>query len=535
MKNSQRGFVNIIIAVVVVVAIAGYVAWDKNLIPKDILSKNNVQPDVQSNTDTQNQDDSNLSTKSDTAKPSQPAEKINSKIPTQSSMGELTLYSNKVFTNLFPKNWTTEEEVASTNGCTARVYFVQNSVAKQKLIEQGTDYLHYHANPGSVISISGGIGELGIVSVENLKKYLTDMEKSNRIVKQSFSQDDVIETNYKLDIDNSSPSLTYFFELSKYSKKGIAKFIILNGKFPQLVSIYYVAPEKDYSEDFFNSITSSLKNNLVTDRCDPFENSSVKKDQKITVSLPAAKVWKENNTYTVSWSTDLPPLSFSYYYVQLGSDIPKRVASNPGSYGLWKVDKSKNSFEIKLNKNIINEQIYNSSSRDYTSIKNTFFIRVTAFKDENSSWSGKPYADSTLFSIEEPIAVPITNQQSEQDAVTSIVGIMANLSNSRRLAEVVYSNNSSYSSVCSNGLINTDTNTSFLTPIKSILSYQGVTDQSSAGITCVATKDKYAIEIAFKKYSVTRGIHSYCVDSSGVSGDDTKYKIDKSSFSCKVQ
>ncbi|MES2216276.1 MAG: hypothetical protein V4481_03190 [Patescibacteria group bacterium] len=52
MKNSQRGFITIVIAIIVGVAIAGYVAWDNNLIPKNILSKNNAQQDTQLNTTT---------------------------------------------------------------------------------------------------------------------------------------------------------------------------------------------------------------------------------------------------------------------------------------------------------------------------------------------------------------------------------------------------------------------------------------------------------------------------------------------------
>ena len=447
----------------------------------------------------------------------------------------LLSYSNKVFSNFFPEGWTTEEEVLSSYGCSARVYFVQNSVPKQTLINESTDYLHYLANPGSVISVSGGVGEQGTVSFENLKNSLVNVEKDGRTIKLSFFQENVVETDHKLDINNSSPSLTYYFEFPKYNKKGIAKSVVLNGKYPQIVSIYYIAPEKDFSEDVFNSIVSSAKNNLTTNRCDPFESSSVKKDQKITITLPADKTWKENNTYTVSWSTDLPSSSFSYFYVQLGSDIPKRVAANPGSYGLWKVDKTKNSFEIKLNKNIINEQLNNSSSRNFESIKNTFFIRVTAFNEQTPAWNANPSADSSLFSIAEPVATPIANPQNEQDAMTSIANIMANVANFRPLAETVYNSNSSYASICSGGLINVNANASFPVIVKGILNYQGVSDQSSAGIVCVATKDKYALEVTFKKYSSTRGIHSYCVDSSGISGDDTKYKIDQASFSCKPQ
>ncbi len=82
MKNSQKGFINIIIAVVVVVAIAGYVAWDNNLIPKNILSRNATQQEVQSNTDLQNQDDATLSVQSNTANSPKP-EKIAPKTSAQ--------------------------------------------------------------------------------------------------------------------------------------------------------------------------------------------------------------------------------------------------------------------------------------------------------------------------------------------------------------------------------------------------------------------------------------------------------------------
>jgi hypothetical protein len=535
MKNSQKGFINIVIVIVVLGTIAGLVAWDNDLVPKNIMPKNSTQREVRLNTDLQDQEDVTLPVQSNTKNSPKPVEKIVSKTPVQSQTKRLTPYSNMVFNNLFPENWTIEEVISSSHGCSAGVYFVQNFVPKQTLINQSTDYLHYLANPGSVIYISGGIGELGTISVDNLKKYLSATEKDGRTIKLSFFQEDVIETGHKLDIDSSSPSLTYYYEFPKYSKKGIAKSIILNGKFPQTVSIYYIAPENDFSEDFFNSITSSVKNNLTTNRCDPFENSSVKKDQKITITLPVTKVWKENNTYIVSWSTDLPLSSFSYYYVQLGSDIPKRVASNPGSYGLWKVDKSKNSFEIKLNKSIIDEQLYNSSSRSFDSIKDTFFIRVTAFNEATPAWNSNPSADSALFSIEEPATIPIVNQQSEQDAIASIAGIKANMANFRQSAESVYNNNSSYAPICSGGLIAVNANTNFTAIVGGILTNQGVSNQSNAGITCVAMKDKYAIEVVFKKYSTTRGINSYCVDSSGASGDDTEYKLDQASFSCKAQ
>src|SRR3989338_8333487 len=119
--------------------------------------------------------------------------------------GGTYVYLNKVFSNFFPKGWTTEEEVLSSNGCSARVYFAQNSVSKQTLINESTDYLHYLVNPGSVVSVSGGIGEIAS-SFENLKKILSNMEKDGRNIKLSFFQEDVEVTNQNLDISGSIPS-----------------------------------------------------------------------------------------------------------------------------------------------------------------------------------------------------------------------------------------------------------------------------------------------------------------------------------------
>jgi hypothetical protein len=523
MKNSQNGFIGLVIVIIVGLALLGggtYVYLNK--------------------------DKSNVSTNTDQEKKS--IEITNS---TQiSPPSGFSAYSNKVFSNFFPNTWTTEEEVLSSSGCSARVYFVQNSVPKQTLINESTDYLHYLKNPGAVFSVSGGTNE-GNSSFENLKKRLGDMEKDGRTIKQSFFQEEVVETNHKLDLNSSTPSLTYYFNFPKHNKKGIAKSLVFDGKFPQIVSIYYIAPEKDFSEDVFNSVASSAKNNLTTNRCDPFEGSSVKKDQKITIILPTSKIWSENNTYKVSWSTSLPTSSYSYFYVQLGSDVPKRVVSNPGSYGLWQVDKTKNSLEIKLNKNIINEQTNNSQNRNFDQIKNNFFVRVTAYDDKGTPPGQDDTVvatgDSSLFSVGAPttISTPATNQQDQQDALQSIANIVASLTNFRGPAESVFGSDSgSYVSICSNGLINVSANSSFPILVNSILNAQGVSNQSNAGIVCVATKDKYAMEVSFKKYAVSTGApsdpylagkHSYCVDSSGVSGDDTKYKIDKTNFSCKAQ
>ena len=455
----------------------------------------------------------------------------------------LLSYSNKVFTNFFPKGWTTEEEVLSSYGCNAQVYFVQNSVPKQTLINESTDYLHYLKNPGSVISVSGGIGEQGTVSFEDLKKPLSDMEKDSRTIKLSFFQEDVVVTNQKLDINNSTPSLTYYFEFPKHNKEGIAKSIIIGGKFPQMISIYYIAPEKDFSEDIFNSIVSSVKNNLTTNRCDPFETSNVKKEQGITVKLPADKSWKENNTYTVSWSTDLPSSFFSYFYVQLGSDIPKRVASNPGSYGLWKVDKTKNNFEIKLNGNLTNEQISNSQDGNFDQIKNSFFVRVTAYDDR-----GTPYnqddkvvatGDSPLFSVESftvttPIVNPLANPQNEGATVRqkgNEAALKANMAGLRLEAEKVFdTSGNSYENLCKNGVLNENTaNVGYY--VKGIITAQNTSVQSFPQIKCYSSKESYAI-FALGQPPQTFEVVPLCSDSTGYSG---KGEIDQTNLKCKTK
>jgi len=514
MKNLQQGFVGLVAAIIIGLVLVGggtyvYLNKDKSSVPTNTEEKNSTET---------------------------------TSLNIISPPSGLLSYSNKVFSNFFPKGWTTEEEVLSSNGCSARVYFAQNSVSKQTLINESTDYLHYLVNPGSVVSVSGGIGEIDS-SFENLKKILSNMEKDGRNIKLSFFQEDVEVTNQNLDISGSIPSLTYYFKFPKYNKKGIAKSIALNGKFPQLVSVYYIAPEKDFSEDIFNSITSSVKNNLTTNRCDPFETSSVKKDQKITVKLPADKSWKENSSYTISWTTDLPASSYSYFYVQLGSDVPKRVASNPGSYGLWKVDKTKNNFEIKLNSNLTSEQVYNSQDRNFDQIKNSFFVRVTAYDDKGTSYNqdDKVVAtgDSTLFSVASftvapPTVNPLANPQNEGATVRqkgNEAALKANMAGLRLEAEKVFdANGNSYENLCKNNVLNENTaNVGYY--VKGIISAQNTSIQSFPQIKCYSTKESYAV-FTLGQPPQTFEVVSLCSDSTGYSG---KGEIDPTNLKCKAE
>ncbi|MEK7175511.1 MAG: peptidoglycan-binding domain-containing protein [Patescibacteria group bacterium] len=126
----------------------------------------------------------------------------------------------------------------------------------------------------------------------------------------------------------------------------------------------------------------------------------------------------------------------------------------------------------------------------------------------------------------------------------SINGIVAIIHNTRGLSELIYDRNlRSYASLCSNGLINTLAHHDLPGIVKDIIAYQGVVDQLNAGIICVAKKEKYALEVTFKKKFTTTGSlsdpyssgkSSYCIDSSGDTVYGPKYKINKDNFECKI-
>ena len=71
-------------------------------------------------------------------------------------------YSNNAFTVNYPKGWTVDEFTVSraVHACNSLgTYFVSIPVLKKTLVtDDGSDYLHYLKNSGSVISITGGIG-----------------------------------------------------------------------------------------------------------------------------------------------------------------------------------------------------------------------------------------------------------------------------------------------------------------------------------------------------------------------------------------
>ncbi|MDP9249141.1 MAG: hypothetical protein M3M85_01355 [bacterium] len=158
----------------------------------------------------------------------------------------------------------------------------------------------------------------------------------------------------------------------------------------------------------------------------------------------------------------------------------------------------------------------------------------------NSNDKVLPPIDNHLPAITKPVVFPAVDQQQEiQEDLQNIANIVASVANFRALAEVVFdSNGGSYLPLCSGRLINVAANSSLPILVKTIITAQDATSQSGAGIVCIATKYKYVLEVKFKKYvppseAYLSGKKSYCVDSTGVAGDNTRYKIDQTSYSCK--
>ncbi|MES2215888.1 MAG: hypothetical protein V4481_01155 [Patescibacteria group bacterium] len=47
MKKQQKGFITVLVGIIIALAVGGYVAWSNNLIPKDIVQKFHKEPDGQ--------------------------------------------------------------------------------------------------------------------------------------------------------------------------------------------------------------------------------------------------------------------------------------------------------------------------------------------------------------------------------------------------------------------------------------------------------------------------------------------------------
>lgn len=128
--------------------------------------------------------------------------------------------------------------------------------------------------------------------------------------------------------------------------------------------------------------------------------------------------------------------------------------------------------------------------------------------------------------------------------------LIADMSQIRVMAELVYNANESYQTLCQSGLINIDaqanSNSSLEPIVQDMVNYQeagvqvsitsrNLTDQSKIGLSCVSKNDKYAIGLVFA--TSTQGLpSSYCIDSAGHAGNNKQFAFDASSYSCiKVQ
>ena len=180
-------------------------------------------------------------------------------------------YSNKAFSTFYPENWTVTDSNITSQGCNATVDFVQNPVPKQTLINENTDNLHNLKNPGPDITINGGVQDGTPSSVQIITQILknVDIIRAKEIIKLGFFPEEANVTSLENNSGSTTPSISIYFDLPKYHKKGEIKSVLLdNGKFAEIVTIQYVAPEKDFSEKILETIKSSLQNTLTSSRCD---------------------------------------------------------------------------------------------------------------------------------------------------------------------------------------------------------------------------------------------------------------------------
>lgn len=274
------------------------------------------------------------------------------------------------------------------------------------------------------------------------------------------------------------------------------------------------------------------------------------KSKNITVTIPASIVWKENNTYSVNWTNTLPPDSYDYYLVQIGHGTStKWVSTNPGSYGLWKIEKNINRKDIKFNILQIEEQL-NYSKEKFDLFKDSFFIRVSVYGHKNIT---DPHAisprteillssaDSAFFSVQSPYDLNNPIRMDENKAAAN-AAIRASVMQIMPIAALIYDDEgNSFTNLCKNNIINhgasanTDISKNLSLIIDTIVKAQGVTSQSEASTTCLSLKEKYAIEVIFTEKSISGNRSSFCIDSSGQSGDNNRLKLNKATVSCEIQ
>lgn len=125
------------------------------------------------------------------------------------------------------------------------------------------------------------------------------------------------------------------------------------------------------------------------------------------------------------------------------------------------------------------------------------------------------------------------------DAVKKIAAnavIRSTMSFFKPIADIVFSNKNSYESLCTNGVINIQAEEHLSEHINLILKTQGVSSQSEAKISCVASKNSYAIEVLFNEMTTSNSWNSYCVSTNNNSSlGDKNYRIDPLTQKCKPQ
>lgn len=123
---------------------------------------------------------------------------------------------------------------------------------------------------------------------------------------------------------------------------------------------------------------------------------------------------------------------------------------------------------------------------------------------------------------------------SPSQAIAKRARIQADVSQLRTYAEIIYGNsNSSYSSLCSGGTVNSKADPSLTQIVLDIAKAQSFGGQSApSGISCVASQSNYAIRVTLSKSLVGSGITSYCVDSTGVMGDNRSYTFNAAQLKC---
>ena len=109
--------------------------------------------------------------------------------------------------------------------------------------------------------------------------------------------------------------------------------------------------------------------------------------------------------------------------------------------------------------------------------------------------------------------------------------IMATIASLRPNAEIIYDDNSSYESLCSDGILNIS-NEYLARSMTDLIRMQNANSSEDAGVICLSSKEKYVIFVKFDDSIIVDGIDSYCVDSEGRSGNNESYTLDKENISC---